>query len=117
MSDVESEEQLMLTSIVASLPTGSKAREQYTKNCRMMIELNKEKVKETEKALQKALYEVAELERQHQGDGSSTKGIFARHRVRDLQYQLEGWLKWVERWETWFEEAENWPTNLDEDGS
>lgn len=91
--DVESEEQLMLTSIVASLPTGSKARERYVKNCRMMIELNKEKVKETEEKIRLSLRLVPSYT-----EGSEEQ----RHAQRELvslTKELDGWVAWVKRWE------------------
>lgn len=93
MMDVESEEQLMLTSIVASLPTGSKARERYTKNCRMMIELNKEKVKETEEKIRLSLRLVPSYP-----EGSEEQ-LHAQRELVSLTKELEGWVAWVKRWE------------------
>ena len=94
MTDVESEEQLMLTSIVASLPTGSKARERYTKNCRMMIELNKEKVKETEEKIRLSLRLGPSFPQ------GSEEQSHSQRELAGLTKELDGWIAWVKRWET-----------------
>lgn len=57
----------------------------YIDNCRKMIEINQEKVEETEQML--------EVERN-------------RFKRDELRRQLNGWKKWVERWTDWLDYAE-----------
>lgn len=92
--DEQAEERLMLSSLVSSLPTGSEARERYVNNCRMMIEANKEKVKETEEKIRLALRLVPSFPQ------GSEELLHAQRELVGLQMELDGWLAWVKRWET-----------------
>lgn len=90
----KTEEQLMLSSLVSSLPTGPKARELYTSNCRMMIKLNQGKVKETEEKIRLSLQLVTSFP-----EGSAEQ-LHAQRKLADLTMELDGWVAWVKRWET-----------------
>lgn len=92
--DEQTEEQRMLSSIVSSLPTGPKDRETYVKNCRMMIELNKAKVKETEEKIRLSLRLAPSFPK------GSEEQLHAQRELVGLTMELDGWVAWVKRWET-----------------
>lgn len=67
--------------------TEHEAREEYIKNCRMMIEINQAKVKETEEKIRLA------------------RKLNAQNKLEKFQMELDGWVAWVKRWETGLADA------------
>lgn len=68
---------------------------QYKANCRKMANLNREKVVETFKKIEKL----------------KKSGVHPA-RLQGLKRELEGWKAWQRRWETWFEDADSDWANL-----
>ena len=90
----QTEEQLMLSSIVSSLPTGPEARTTYVENCLHMIELNKAKVAETEEKIRLSLRLGPSFPQ------GSEEQSHSQRELAGLTKELDGWIAWVKRWET-----------------